>query len=63
LIGWCQTQGWQYRIRLRGDLILQHEGGEITTGDAARAGLTALHDARLGAHDTTTPIGILREKG
>jgi hypothetical protein len=63
LIGWCQKQGWQYRIRLKGDLILHHEGGEITTGDAAKAGLTALHDARLGNHSTTTHIGILHEQG
>jgi len=63
LIGWCQKQGWHYRIRLKGDLILYHDGGEITTGDAAKAGLTALHDARLGNHKTTTHIGILHEPG
>jgi Transposase DDE domain len=63
LIGWCQKQSWHYRIRLKSDLVLHHGGGEITTGDAAKAGLTALHDARLGKHKTTTHIGILHEKG
>jgi hypothetical protein len=42
LIKWCQKQSWNYRIRLKGDLILHHDGGEITTGEAARSGLTAL---------------------
>jgi len=63
LIGWCQKHGWHYRIRLKGDLILYHDGGEITTSDAAKAGLTALRDARLGNHKTTTHIGILHEPG
>jgi hypothetical protein len=63
LIGWCQRQQWHYRIRLKGDLVLHHDGGEITTGDAAKAGLTALCDARLGNHKTTTHIGILHEQG
>jgi hypothetical protein len=40
LIGWFQKHDWQYRIRLKGDLILHHDSGEITTGDAAKAGLT-----------------------
>lgn len=34
LIGWCQNAGWGYRIRLKGNLILGHEGGEMTTDEA-----------------------------
>ena len=63
LIGWCQKQRWQYRIRLKGNLILIHESGEITTGDAAKAGLTALHNATLNESGVMTHIGILHEKG
>jgi hypothetical protein len=63
LIRWCQEHDWHYRVRLKGDLILHHDGGEITTGDAARAGLTTLHNARMGSHTTTTHIGILHEQG
>lgn len=33
LIDWCQEAGWAYRIRLKGNLTLTHEGGELTTGD------------------------------
>lgn len=61
LIGWCQKHGWAYRIRLRSNLILVQEGGEITTGEAAAQGLTALVDAQLG--QVTTHIGIVHEAG
>jgi hypothetical protein len=37
LIGWCQEAGWSYRIRLKGNLTLNHEGGELTTGDHCHA--------------------------
>jgi len=47
LIKWCQKHGWGYRLRLKDNLILHHEGGEITTGEAAKAGMTALLDAEL----------------
>jgi hypothetical protein len=60
LIACCQQYSWSYRIRLKGNLILQHEGGEITTGEAAKAGMEALLDAELG--HVTTHIGIIHEK-
>lgn len=63
LIKWCQKQGWNYRLRLRDNLILHHDGGEITTGDAAKAGINALLDATLNETNVTTHIGILHESG
>lgn len=63
LIKWCQKQGWNYRIRLKGDLILRHDGGEITTGEAVKAGLTVLLNAELNETKVKTHIGILHEKG
>jgi len=63
LIGWCQNQGWRYRIRLKGNLILQHDGGQITTGEAAQAKMSSLLDARLNESGVTTHIGILQEPG
>ena len=63
LISWCQAQGWNYRLRLRDNLILQHEGGEITTGAAVKAGFTSLLDATLNETGVITHIGILHEKG
>lgn len=63
LIRWCQQHGWNYRIRLKDNLILNHEGGEITTGDAAKAKMSALLDATLNETGVKTHIGILHEKG
>jgi hypothetical protein len=63
LIKWCQQQGWNYRIRLKGNLVLRHEGGEITTGEAAKANITILLDTVLNETKVKTHIGILHEKG
>jgi hypothetical protein len=63
LIGWCQRHGWHYRIRLKGNLVLQHEGGQITTGEAAAAKMTSLLHATFNETKVTTHIGILHEPG
>src|SRR3954464_63242 len=63
LIRWCQEHGWGYRLRLRENLVLHHAGGELTTGEAAKAGLTVLHSVRLGESGVETHIGILHEQG
>jgi hypothetical protein len=54
LVAWRKKRGWKWRIRLKGNLILRHPrlrgdrpGGEITTGEAAKAGMAALHDAEF----------------
>lgn len=63
LINWCKKQGWQYRIRLKSNLILLHEGGEITTGKAAQMKLAAIENAAFNETGVTTNIGILHEPG
>jgi Transposase DDE domain len=63
LIGWCQQHGWEYRIRLKDNLILLHEGGQITTGEAAKASMSAIHNAALNESGVITHIGILHETG
>jgi hypothetical protein len=45
LLRWGQEQGWAYRRRRRDNLVLRHEGGQLTSGAAAQAGLAALHNA------------------
>ena len=35
LVGWCQGAGWNYRLRLKSNLILHHDGAEIVTGEIA----------------------------
>ena len=63
LIGWCQKQGWQYRIRLKGNLIFQHEDAEITALQAAQMQMTALENAIFNETIIKTNIGILHESG
>ena len=63
VIGFCQKWGWQYRIRLKDNLILQHKDGEITTGEAAKAKITSLIGAELNETGVKTNIGILHETG
>lgn len=42
-------------IRLKDNLILQHDGGEITTGEAAKAGMTSLLNATRRDHAYQRP--------
>jgi hypothetical protein len=63
MISWCQQTGWQYRIRLKANLILDHEGGEITTGQAASMKMTQLENATFNDTNVKTHIGILHEAG
>lgn len=61
LINWCDAIGFNYRIRLKHNINLMHESGEITTGEAAKMGLASLENAMLGT--ARTHIGILHEPG
>jgi hypothetical protein len=45
LIRGCQAHGWQSRIRRKDNLILRQQGGEITTGEAAKANRAAVLNA------------------
>jgi hypothetical protein len=63
LIEWCQKAGWSYRIRLKGNLTLCHEGGEITTGEVVTALPNGVENAELYGSGVRTGIGTLHEKG
>jgi len=63
LVGWCQQASWGYRIRLKGNLTLQHAGAEITTGDIARFAPQGIEMAELYGTGVITNIGTLHEKG
>lgn len=63
LIGWCQKAGWSYRIRLKGNLTLAHDGGELTTGDVASTLPQSVIGAELYGSGVVTNIGVLHEKG
>ena len=63
MINWCQQAKWQYRIRLKYNLILDHENGQITTGHAVSLKMTRLENATLNNTNVKTHIGILHEVG
>jgi hypothetical protein len=63
LVKLCQHLGWDYRIRLKSNNIFFHEGGEISTGDAVKSGISNLTHARFNETDVITNIGIVHEPG
>jgi hypothetical protein len=63
LIKWCQKAGWKYRIRLKGNFTLKHEGGSTTTGEAAINMPDGVKNADLCCSGVITNIGIIHEKG
>lgn len=63
MIGWCQSAGWGYRIRLKGNLTLSHMGGELTTGEVAMLPGASAKGAELYGSGVVTNIGVLHEKG
>jgi Transposase DDE domain len=67
LIGLCQDQSWDYRIRLKGNLVVRDAGGDAggrtTTGQLAQDRLFALENVQLTAKRATTNIGIIHDPG
>ncbi len=63
LISLCQEFGWKYRIRLKGNMILSHQGGEIKTGELLKFNLRFIKGAELNKTGVVTNIGVLQEKG
>ncbi len=63
LIFWCQNNDWQYRIRLKNNLILKHQGGELKSGELKDLGLMSLKNAELSDSGISTNIGVLQEEG
>lgn len=63
LINFCKKHRWQYRIRLKGNLVLLHKGRETTTGELVNFGLKGIEEAELNKSGVVTNIGLLHEKG
>jgi len=61
LILLCRSLGWDYRLRLKGDLLVTVEGGETTTGECAARGEHLLPDVGLTARGVPTDIAIVHE--
>ncbi len=63
LIQLCQSFKWRYRIRLKGNLILFHHGGELSSGELIRLKQTSLCNVQLNNSGVTTNIGALQDEG
>jgi hypothetical protein len=62
LITYCRKQGWGWRIRLKSNINVIHEGGELRLSEMSTLQLSALTDAKLSA-GALTNIGYLHERG
>ena len=63
LVAACQHHGFAYRIRLKGNLTLTHQGGELSVDDMVRLKLDGLIDVDLCNSGVTTNIGYVHDKG
>ena len=65
LFAWLHHHGWQYRLRLKGNLSVDPGFGDlVTTGELARGFMERyLSAVRLLASETPTNLGILQEPG
>lgn len=63
LIALCGSLGWDYRLRLKSNLIVIEQGGETTTGDCAARGDHLLSDVGLTEKNIPTNIAIIHEPG
>lgn len=61
LIALCQEHGWDYRLRLKGNLVIRDAKGRTTTGRLAPAGVFALEGVQLTARPATTNIGVIHD--
>ena len=62
LVNWCVAAGWDYRIRLKSNLTLAHDGGEMTTGEVLGLAPEGLTGASLCGTSAATNIFALRTK-
>jgi len=63
MIGWCRNRGWDYRLRLKGNLIARHAGRKTTTGDLATGNDHYFENVALTGKRVKTNIGVIRDPG
>lgn len=63
LIAWCRAKGWDWRLRLKGDLLVFEDGGESTVAECFARGERKLTDVGLTAKRVRTNIGMVHEDG
>src|ERR1700746_3886881 len=63
MIRWCRDRGWDYRLRLKGNLLARWGATTTTTGDLALSGGHDFEAVALTGKRVTTNIGIIRDPG
>jgi hypothetical protein len=63
LIAWCRQAGWDWRLRLKADLLVFEEGGESIITECFARGERMLSDVELTAKRVRTNIGMVHEAG
>ena len=68
LIAWCARQGWDWRLRLKGDLLVFEDGGESTVAACfaearSKGGERMLTGVELTGKRAATNIGMVHEEG
>ncbi len=63
LIRWCQDRGWDYRLRLKGNLLTWIGSRKATTGDLALSGACYFQNVALTGKRVSTNIGVIHNAG
>jgi hypothetical protein len=63
LIAWCRSKGWDWRLRLKADLLVFEDDGESTVAQCFARGEHMLTDVELTAKRARTNIGMVHEDG
>jgi hypothetical protein len=63
LIRLCCDHGWDYRLRLKGNLIARLGSRKTSTGELANSGTTYFETVALTGKRVSTNIGIIRDPG
>jgi Transposase DDE domain len=63
LIGWCQERAWDYRLRLKGNLVVFDGSEKTTTGQCAKDRIYYLENVDLTGRRARTHIGIIHDPG
>ena len=62
LIAWCARQGWDWRLRLKADLLVFEDGGESTVSACFARGERMLAGVELTGKRVKTNIGPRRSR-
>ena len=63
LIAWCRSKGWDWRLRLKADLLVFEDGGESTVAECFARGERMLSGVELTGKRVATNIGMVHEEG